>query len=200
MMFYKVLIDRDKTLIEGAKENDWEGIVCPADPGHQRAGRRVTTLHLDIIRSKIVDVSRTMLSDLVITNHALNVLKTEGLSGFTVEPTEIESYPKGLDPQSIPKLWEFVVTGEGGHAHPDSGIVLRRKCDACGLVRYSAFENGIIVDEATYDGSDFFTVTEYPKYILVNERTKSVLEKHHLTNVGFIESSKLQWPDGVIKP
>ena len=200
MLFYRLLINREKTLIEGSEGNDWEGIVCPADPGHQRAGRRVTTLHLDIIRSKIVDFSSTMLSDVVITDHVLKVLNAEGLTGFTVKPTVTESCPKRLEQQSIPKLWEFVVTGKGGNAHRDSGIVLRRKCDACGFVRFSAYENGIIVDEATYDGSDFFTVTEYPTHILVNERAKSVLEKHRLTNVSFIESSELQWPVGVIKP
>ncbi len=199
MVFYRLLIDYEKSCVEGSEGNDWEGIVCPEDPGHQRAGRRVTTLHVDIVRSKIVDFSSTLL-DVVITDHTLNVLRTEGLTGFTVKPTVIESYPKRLDPQAIPKFWEFVVTGKGGHAHRDSGMVLREKCDACGYVKYSAYENGIIVDEATYDGSDFFTVTEKPKHILVNERVKSVLEKHRLTNVGFIESSKLEWPAGVIKP
>lgn len=69
-----------------------------------------------------------------------------------------------------------------------------------GLIRYSAFENGIQVDESTYDGSDFFTVVEYPKYILVNARAKAVIEQACLSNVGFIESSKLKWPDGVIRP
>jgi len=199
MKFYRLLPDYEKSCVEGSEGNDWEGIVCPVDPGHQRAGRRVTTLHVDIIKSRIVDFSSTLL-DNVITDHALNVLKAAGLTGFTVKPLVIESYPKRLDPQSVPTLWELVVTGKGGHAHPDSGIVLKRKCDACGFVRYSAYENGIIVDESIYDGSDFFTVTEKPAYILVNERAKSVIENHCLTNVSFIESSKLEWPEGVIKP
>lgn len=199
MVFYRLLIEYENSCVEGSEGNDWEGIVCPEDPGHQRAGRRVTPLHVDIVRSKIVDFSSTLL-DVVITDHALNVLRTEGLTGFTVKPTVIESYAKRCDPQSTPTLWEFVVTGRGGNAHQDSGIVLKEKCDACGYVKYSAFENGIVVDEAVYDGSDFFTVTEYPKYILINERAKSVLEAHCLTNVSFVESSELQWPVGVIKP
>lgn len=180
--------------------NDWEGIVCPKEPGHQRAGRRITDLHIDIMSKKVVDFSTTFLSDIVISDNALKILEAAGLTGFRVKPTHIHKYPKGLDPSTVPKFWEFVAIGEGGLSHPESGIVLRHKCDACGLVRYSAYEHGIVVNEATYDGSDFFTVTEYPRHVLVTERAKKVIEGNGLTNVRFIESTKLVWPDGVIKP
>jgi hypothetical protein len=100
----------------------------------------------------------------------------------------------------MPKLWEFVVTGKGGLAHRASGIVELQRCEVCGLVRYSAFERGILVDESTYDGSDFFTVSEYPKYVLVSGRAKAIVEEARLTNVKFIESSNLEWPKGISKP
>lgn len=180
--------------------NDWEGVICPTHPGHRRAGKRVTDLHIDIESKRVVDFSRTILADIVITDRALQVMRTAGLTGFTVNEPKIHKYPKGVDPGTIPRLWELIVTGQGGHAHPDSGIVVRRTCDDCGLVKYSAFEHGIVVDESSYDGTDFFTVVEYPKHILVNERAKKVIEDARLTNVKFIESSKLVWPEGVIKP
>jgi hypothetical protein len=105
-----------------------------------------------------------------------------------------------MAPESVPKLWEFVVTGDGGFSHPDSGVKLKYDCQACGLVRYSAYEHGIVIDEDAYDGSDFFAVKEYPAYVLVNEKAKAVIESHGLTGPNFVESSKLQWPEDVIKP
>jgi hypothetical protein len=198
MAFFKLQIDWPK-FIEGGSGNDWESIRCPKNPGHQRAGRRVTDLIIDVVSWNVVDFSRTMLSE-VVTDHALAVLRAANLSGFIVRPTRVATFPARVDRSKIPSLWEFVVTGQGGPAHKDSGIVKMNHCNACGLVRHSAYKNGIIVDTSTYDGSDFFAVMEYPRHILVSERAKSVIEDSRLTNVGFVESSKLMWPEGVIKP
>ena len=57
-----------------------------------------------------------------------------------------------------------------------------------------------MVNEATYDASDFFVAQEYPKYILVTERASSVIEDQRMTNVGFIESTEIRWPEGVVRP
>jgi hypothetical protein len=61
------------------------------------------------------------LSDIVITDSALTVLKNAKLSGFCVKPVVVHKIPKGMDPNAVPKLWEFSVTGDGGFAHPDAG-------------------------------------------------------------------------------
>jgi hypothetical protein len=200
MTSYQLQIGRARKFIEGASANDWESIVCLKDPGHQRAGRRLTHLSLDVVSSNVVDFSRTMLSDVVVTDHALEVLRQAGLTGFQARPTKVEAVPDGVKRSDLPPLWEFVVTGKGGPADEAAGIVELSRCQACGLVRYSAFEHGIVVNEHTYDGSDFFTVLEYPKYVLVNHRAKEVIVKSQLTNVAFVESTKLEWPKGVIRP
>lgn len=200
MAFYKLQIGRSRKFVEGGSENDWEPITCAKQPDHQRAGCRLTDLFLDVISWNVVDFSRTMLSEVVVTDHALEVLRAADLTGFAVKPTRIATLPSATSHSAFPRLWELVVTGDGGPAHKDSGIVRLRTCDGCGLVQYSAFENGIVVDASTYDGSDFFTVKEYPKYILVSEHAKTVLEKNRLTNVGFVESSTLKWPQGVSRP
>jgi hypothetical protein len=200
MTFYELQVGRARKFIEGSSRNDWEPLICPRDPGHQRAGQRLTPLFLDVLSWNVVDFSRTMLSDIVVTDHAIQVMRAEGLTGFEPQPVMIESVPAGVTPSDLPKLWEFVVTGSGGAAHDSSGIVEIFRCASCGLVRYSAFEHGIAVDESKYDGSDFFTVSEYPKYVLVSERAKAVLAQARLTNVTFVESTKLKWPQGVARP
>ena len=200
MAFFYRLDCSDSRFVELSEGNDWEGIVCPKDEGHQRAGRRITELNIDLVSKRIVDFSSTILSDIVITTGALRVLSAAKLTGFRVEPAVVHAFPKSMAPEAVPKLWEFLVTGDGGLSHPASGIKLKRKCDACGSVRYSAYEHGIIVDEDAYDGADFFTVKEYPRHVLVNEKAKAAIESSGLSGVKFIESSKLEWPEGVIKP
>jgi hypothetical protein len=200
MDFFELQIGRDRKFVEGASANDWESIACEKHPEHQRAGPRITELFLDILSWNVVDFSRTMLSDIVITNHALNVLRAARLTGFEVRPTQIKELPRGVKSSALQSLWELVVTGKGGPAHKASGIVRLQECDECGLVRYSAFEHGILVDESTYDGSDFFSISEYPKYVLVSSRARAAMEQARLTNVGFVQSSLVTWPKGVARP
>ncbi len=200
MTYYELQVGRAARFVEGASQNDWESIVCPRDAGHRRAGRRLTPLYVDVLSWNVVDFSRTMLSDVVITKNTLDVLHEAGLTGFEVRPARVEGLAPGAKRFNLPKLWEFVVIGSGGPAHEASGIVQLLNCDECGLVRYSAFEHGIQVDESAYDGSDFFTVAEYPKYVLVNPRARGAIEQAGLTNVAFVESAEIEWPCGVVKP
>jgi Protein of unknown function (Gmx_para_CXXCG) len=200
MNFQKLEISRRRKFIESASENDWDSIICSKDLGHRRAGRRLTDLFLDVLSWNVVDFSRTMLSDVVITDHALEVFRNAGLTGYTVEPIPLSKLPGDIDGSHIPPLWEFIPTGTAGAAHKDSGIIELHRCDVCGLVRHSSFKNGIVVNQETYDGSDFFTVLEYPKYILVSPRAKLAMEKSRLSNVTFQEAAKLQWPTGVTDP
>jgi hypothetical protein len=199
MEFYVLDIGRSIKFIEGSGLNDWESISCHKNDGHRRAGKRITTLFLDIIEWCVVDFSRTMLSDVVITGHALHVMREAHLTGFEFRPTRIEGLSQTRS-AAQPELWEFVVTGRGGPAHKDSGIVVLEKCESCGLIRYSAFNHGLQVDQSSYDGSDFFVLDEYPRHIIVSANAKTVIERSGLINVSFIESSELKWPTGVAIP
>ena len=161
MVFYDIS-DAGRSYVSLGEGNDWESIVCPVDDGHQRAGRRITQLHLALESKTVVDFSWTCLSDVVITDHALQILMAASLTGFRVEPTKVVSHRKQRDKLHILEVWEFVVSGTAGHTHRDSGILLKSTCEACGRMRYAAHEHGIVVDEAQWDSSDFFCVVESP--------------------------------------
>ena len=198
MTFYK-LCDKGNSCIDYGEGNDWETILCPKDENHQRAGKRITGLKIDLIFSRIVDFSWTTLSDIVVTDRVFKLFKEMGLTGYDVKPARIVSFSKKIMfEHELTKFWEFIVTGQGGNAHIDSGIILQSKCEVCGLKRYSAYEYGIVVDDKKRDGSDFFTVIEYPNVVLVTEKVKKIIDDHNLTNAEFIKSSKLKWPNGVI--
>lgn len=196
--FYKIIVSNEHSLIETSKGNDWQSVHCPEYPGHQRPGKRITPLHVEFKNKKVVDFSRTMLSDIVVTNRVIEIFQDYQVCCF--EKKDIFVKKNRFTSKNIIQLFELVVTGNGGDAHPDSEIILKKYCSACGLERYSAFEKGIKIDTNKWDGSDLFTIKGYPKYFFVSEKLKAIIEKEKLTNITFIESTQLKWPEGVNKP
>ena len=95
--FYHLKADYNRSFVDYGEGNDWEGIVCSRDPGHQRAGARTTVLKLKITRRRIVDFSSTILADLVITDRAYECLRRCEFSGFKVKPTEIVGAISGVE-------------------------------------------------------------------------------------------------------
>jgi hypothetical protein len=82
--------------VEGGGANAWDSIVCRKCEGHRRARPRITDLSVDVLSWTVVDFSRTMLGDIVMAEHARDVLSTAKLSGFAVKPVTLETYPAGL--------------------------------------------------------------------------------------------------------
>lgn len=198
MNFFKIN-DKGKPCVDYALGNDWESIKCSEVDDHQRAGKRITALTLKLITTKIVDFSWSTLADIVVSQRAIEIFRESRLSGFRVEPVKLVQNKK-LEKIGNVSLWEFIALGCGGNAHLSSGITLKTNCKACGLQIFSAFEKGIVIDEKKWDGSDFFSVIEYPKYVFCSERAKNIIENNMLTNIELIPSKELKWPEGVIKP
>lgn len=194
MLFYEMIKNENYRDVHYAKSTDWFGIKCPEYEEHQRSGKRIGELKIDIKTKKVGDFMSTFLSEWIISNKAYNIFLKNSIKGYEVKPIKISSN------ELSNTFWEFRVTGSGGDANPDSGIYLKMECQYCGLKKYSAYENGIIIDETRWDGSDIFTITGYERIILVTEKVKSVIEKNGLKGVKFIPSHELEWPKGVIKP
>lgn len=195
MIFYDMQKNYKFDDVDYENNTDWESIICSECDGHQRAGKRIGKLKIEITGKNKSDFFWTsLLSELIITDKVATIFKENNVTGYDLKEVEVcnMDYPF--------KLWEFVVIGNGGKAHIDSGIKLKYNCKSCGLKRYSAYENGIIVDEKNWDGSNFFTVEGYSKHILVTENIKELVKKHRLKGVNFIPSHELIWPEGVIKP
>lgn len=139
----------------------------------------------------------TWYSDCIVTESSLSLFRQAGFTGFEARPVMVEKIKrlnrKRKEEVAIPPLWELLIQGKGGDAAPESGIYPLYEIGDSGRFSYSSFRNGIIVDEANWDGSDFFTVNGYPKFILVTERVKELIIAHQLTNCAVIPSHKLEW-------
>jgi hypothetical protein len=146
--------------------------------------------------SRVGDFVWTWLSDCIVTDGTLSLFRQAGFTGFqarhvTVEKIERVSRKK-REQVALPPLWELLVWGQGGDADPESGIRVIDETSP-GMPEYSSFRNGIIVDEASWDGSDFFTVNGYPKFILVTQRVKELIIGNQLTNCSLVPSHMLEW-------
>jgi len=152
---------------------------------------------------KIGDFVWTWYNDCIVTDSTLALFREAGFTGFEARPVTVEKFKRMGRKRSaaiaIPPLWELLIQGKGGDAAPESGIYVMGQDEESGSLEYSSFRNGILVDEANWDGTDFFTVNGYPKYILVTERVKELIIGHQLTNCALIPSDKLEW-SGDLRP
>ena len=152
---------------------------------------------------RVGDFVWTHYSDCIVTDRTLALFKQAGFTGFETRPVIVEKIErlsrKRREQVILPPLWELPIIGKGGDAAPESGIYPVYEIEDCYMkrFRYSSFRNGIIVDEANWDGSDFFTISGYPKFILVIERVKEFIIDHRLTNCALIPSHKLEWGSGI---
>jgi hypothetical protein len=147
------------------------------------------------------DFTWTWYSDCIVTDAVLSLFRQEGFTGFEPRPVVVEKFKrlsrKRGKEVAIPPLWELLILGKGGDAAPESGIYPLYEIEDTGRFSYSSFRNGIIVDEANWDGSDFFVVNGYPKHILVTMRVKDLIVSHHLSNCALIPSHKLEWSSDI---
>jgi len=185
------------------KEIRSHSVICPVDPGHQRSSGRQSNLVVTLPGSKVGDFHYTVYGEKMITDRVLELFTQASVTGFEVRPVDVRlvgGSRRDKAPVEMPRLWEFVITGHGGKAHPSCGINLLIECRACGMVRYSSYNNGITVDREQWDGSDVFDIIEWPDICLVTEKVKELIVSHELTNVVLLPAERLRWPDDIPRP
>lgn len=178
---------------------DFERITCSLKPGHQRPGKRFGELRVILPNRPVQDFVWTWISDCLIQDHVLELFKQNSLTGYMVKPVKARFKRSGSP--APPRLWEVVVTGWGGMASADSGVRLLESCPGCGHLRYSAETPGSkIIDPAQWDGSDFFIVWPYPRFILISDRVAQLIRDNRIEGAQlqrFEENRKPRVGDGL---
>jgi hypothetical protein len=168
----------------------FEPVFCPVDLKHRRARRiKEQNLSIRVMKDYFGDFITTFYADWLINDRVAEIFKTNNLTGYELRPVDVCNRELDFN------LWELVVTGSAGKAHPDSEIVVERSCEHCGKIKYSPVKKGIglIVDETQWDGSDFFTVIEKKGYLLVNEKVKKIIIDNNMTGVYCKPVNELGW-------
>jgi len=170
-----------------SKKIQFSMIECSMFPDHNRGERKNENLSIEIKRMKMGDLVSTPFSDWLITDKTAEIFEKEGLTGYKLREVDVSN-------KVLPfKLWEIMVVGRA-KITPDSGMKEIYRCEHCNLVMYgvSNDKTGIVIDENTWDGSDFFRIKENQIAIFVTEKVKKVINDHKLTGAYLVPSTELQ--------
>lgn len=168
---------------------------CPDNPGHKRGGRRLNDLTVILPGSRVEDFVWTWQSECLVQTHVLELLRSNGLTGFEVRPVAAR-FRISSDPPPI--LWELILTGWAGQAKRESGIQINqvKSCPECGYLKYTGLiAPEYLIDEGNWDGSDFFMVWPMPRYLFVTERVVEVVHKNYLKGIEVVAVPELKPTD-----
>lgn len=181
----------EKKWAQWAQEMELEEIVCPLNPDHRGAGKRLSNLSVILPNPVVDDFVWTWYSECMIQESVLALVKREKFTGFEVEPIKARF---ANSPLSIPPpLWELVVTGWAGIAPGSSGVKLVQSCPRCGYRKYSGLTDPEkLIDESQWDGKDFFMVWPLPKFIFVHDRVAEFIRLMKLTGVRLVSLADLK--------
>ncbi len=169
---------------------DVEQIFCPQNEGHRRGGKRISELSVILLRKKIPDFVWTWFSECLIQDHILDAFQQAKFTGFMVQPA-IARFKKPSISQP-PRLWEFRAVGWGGCAPPASGVRLLIDCPSCGYLHYSGCTDpNKMFDQSNWDGSDFFMIWPYPRFIFVTGQVREFILDHKFSGVSFTQLKDL---------
>jgi hypothetical protein len=160
---------------------DLEVVHCPLDDGHQRAGKRIGNLSVNV-RRRLLDSHFvwTWQSECLVENRVAQALANDHLTGFRTRPARVSA--GGVVHEH--KFSELAVTGWGGVANSASGVRLVESCLGCGLLSYSGVQDwGRLFDGRAWDGSDLFMIWPLLRFIIATHRAATFIRRQRLTGV-----------------
>jgi hypothetical protein len=165
-------------------------VLCPVNPNHQRDGKRQSDLIVQLPPfTATPDFIWTWYSECLITGRVLRLFQRSKLSGFEGR----RAYGTASKSDAPLSLFELIILGWGGVASPSSGIRLIEDCRSCQLKIYSGFDNPArIIDESSWDGSDFFMVWPLPRIIFLSDKAAQVIRDNRLTGLSIKAAADLQ--------
>jgi hypothetical protein len=165
-------------------------------------GRQLRNLSIEIFGERIVGFVWPDDASLIISKELMACLNSEGLKGIDFRPVRVVAWWRSdtnsemvnwIKNSPSPELFQIVVKGEGGSLSSTSQIEIRSSCDKCGVREFAA-ERGLHVNTLEWDGSDIFTVKEFPNYVLVTERFLNTLSRCGAQNYSVKLSVELTIP------
>ncbi|HEY6128522.1 MAG TPA: double-CXXCG motif protein [Candidatus Acidoferrum sp.] len=168
----------------------YESIRCQVNPEHRRAGSRVSPLSVLLPNIEPYDFVWTPF-ECLIQERVLQVLEHTKLTGFEAVKAEARFANSA---KSAPTFWELVVKGSAGLVSAESGYKLLGICPGCGLIdNASKITNSAkMVDQARWDGSDFFKLEPVSGLIFMTPRVVGTLNEAKFRGWKAYSPSELQ--------
>lgn len=106
---------------------------------------------------------------------------------YQIDPNANE-FINTLNKSVPPKLFQLDVYGSGGSLLATNGANVKETCRVCGLTVFEP-PRGIVVDETQWEGSDIFTMKEFPGIFLITDKFAQLLESYNIQNYRLIDST-----------
>jgi hypothetical protein len=144
---------------------------CPVYPERHRGNRRTSELFVEVMHNRRNESLIFTFTDVLIHSRLADQLTQRGMNGFRTKPASV----RFRDGTVSREYCEFLVTGWGGVANPESGVRLIQECPACLVREFSLIEDiDRLIDWGQWSGDDFFFVYPIP-HILITQRAANVL-------------------------
>ena len=149
--------------------------LCPATEGdsQHRNIRHTGRLTMEV---KHDDRSQWIIEGLfagpVFHARLIEEFERRGFTGYRLRPATV----RFRDGELSNEYAELIVTGWAGVARPESGILLKEACTACGHKTYTRLQHpDKLIDWTQWTGEDFFMVWPLPADVLITKRVADAL-------------------------
>ena len=119
-------------------------------------------------------------------------INKSNLKGFSFRQVEIVVWWKvdesvnrignALEWENGPILHQVIPLGVGGSVLNHTRVKVSIPCKVCKIEEYTLQQRGIIIDETQWDGSDLFTVKEFPSLLVITDRFVHWLHNNKVEN------------------
>jgi len=152
--------------------------------------------HLDDIEQAFTTLLGSQTVQEVVNHNNLTGMEFYSPLGYSIDTTKQGAEQMVAQCRDELRFQVMHVVGRGGSIAESSDVHLAKSCSLCGWEEWSQPENGIIVDESQWDGSDFFYVNEFGA-MLMSERAVDILPSARLCNYGDSPAEEFQPAFGV---
>jgi len=184
----------DTRLYAGGQWTNDVGRHCP------RCGVWVPETEPDEIHIALNHFGRDGFAEYLWNSHTLPIFRDDlgrlwqraGLTGFSIKPVRIVGWhnqPKKPLPADIPIYHRLVLTSTVRLREPPP---LNDGCGVCGFIQYAfpklsvRLQNGMKVDEHTWDGADFFGLRGYEFVFCTRRAAQVTLEAAYNRHIAFV--------------
>jgi hypothetical protein len=127
-----------------------------------------------------------------VRGQVLEIMTSAGLTGFTAEPIIVTNKPgRAKLLKAGEEYFHLFITSVPSLNCRKSGVKLLYECKVCGARRFSSwgglFGRPWVLDEATYDGSDFFRLAQHDGPVYCTEKVAALIQQHRWSNVCMLD-------------
>ena len=147
-------------------------------------------------KSELVDVSRTA-QGIIVRQPVVDHLTEARVSGWRPGCVQVEVVSKLRGQDTV--YYELVVIGHTREYAVHVGLQIESECKECGRRVYARPQEGLVIPEECWDGSDIFGIDELPGIHVVTEAFRLAIREHRHSGVSFVPVGEWRDPLGWLK-